>query len=210
MQSICSGGSVGQNPNRPRLLAHLVRAQLQADLGERDVARFLERLGHRHLRRAAVAQRVAEVRERVRGLRQVEELRVLPFGLRAEPVLQGRRRRDQLARRTRQVQLVLGAGDQRLVGIGVERGPRIARSPGRCRSRSACWGRSWGWRPSPGCRRSADRSPPRRRADRRAPGLAAACRSASIVVSIVPPFLGRPRIRSVNVEIASSGASPDR
>ncbi len=99
---------------------------MKADLGERDVARFLECLGHRHPRRASVAEGVAEVGQSIRGLRQVQELRVRPshvIGL--DISLERRRRRDELAGRTRKEQLVFRQRDERPLGVGGDRLPCV-------------------------------------------------------------------------------------
>ena len=110
---------------RVRLLRERVRSELQSDLAEDHVARVGER-GEERGGRAAGAGPPAEVLDRAVGERQVELVRVRPHAVQAVTGLERRRRGDHLERRPRGEQLVVRAGKQRGLGIGVEALPRGA------------------------------------------------------------------------------------
>ena len=191
-----------------RLRGEPVGAELQADLAERDVAGLLERLGHRHgprRRRCRARRRSSPGRPSVSG--QVEHVRVRPEAVGRVAVLERGRGGDELEGGAREVELLRGLREQRLLRVRVQLVPGRPSSRRRCRP-TARWGRTPGSSRWPARRRSRGRA---RRPHRGSVPIAVAAPPpadrGSIVVTTVPPSFGRPRIRSVRFEAASSGAS---
>ena len=124
------------------LLEHLVRAELDAELGERGVARVAHRLLERDRVDAAVAALVVDQAGAAAGLRQLvgRAARHLVGGL-VVAVLDRRRGGHQLERRARRQRGPDRPVDQRLVLGLVE--PLVGRrAPTGSRARPARWGRT--------------------------------------------------------------------
>src|SRR5205823_1493625 len=95
----------------------------EAQLGEGGVAGDLEDLGEGAA--AALAPEVLQYLPAALWQRQLGELGEHGLGG-GDPVLKSRRRGDDLERGAREVALAVGAGEERMAGIGHEPGPRVA------------------------------------------------------------------------------------